>query len=435
MHTGDTIAAISSAVGPGARMIVRLSGSSAFQIARKLTSQSGLSTGAARSLLSFDGLRVPAWIYSFRAPRSVTGEDVVELHVPGNVLLVRMLLAKLIEQGARHAEAGEFTARAYFGGKLDLAEAEGVAATIAAASERELAAARQLLAGELSRRLAPIMDALAEALALVEAGIDFSDEDISFISTTDLQRRIRAAGESLSLLLTQSARFERLAHEPAVVLAGLPNAGKSTLLNALGGFDRAVVSAAEGTTRDAIWVHVTLPRGIVRVIDVAGLDERTADELGRQMQQAALREIEIADAVVLVHAVDEARPRPGLPREPNLIARTKSDLPGTRPPVSDREISVSALTGQGLDTLRVNLDRVCFGEVAAGAVLALNARHIECVTEAREALDQAVDSADQGAELAALHLRDALDALGRILGSVTPDDVLGLVFGRFCVGK
>lgn len=435
MHTGDTIAAISSAAGPAARMIVRLSGPAALQIARQFTSQSDLSAGAARTMLRFDAQCVPAWIYSFHAPRSVTGQDVVELHIPGNVLLAKMLLAELIKLGARHAEAGEFTARAYFSGKLDLAEAEGVAATIAAASERELAAARQLLAGELSRRLAPIMGALAEALALVEAGIDFSDEDISFISTPDLLQRIRAAGESLTLLLAQSARFERLAHEPAVVLAGLPNAGKSTLLNALGGFDRAVVSPAEGTTRDAIWVHAALPRGIVRVIDIAGLDERTAGELGRQMQRAALREIETADVVVLVHAVDEARPLPMLPREPNLVVRTKADLPGTPRHLSEREIAVSALTGLGLDTLRAKLDRVCFGEAAAGAVLALNARHIECVTEAREALNQAADTADQGAELAALHLRDALDALGRILGSVTPDDVLGLVFGRFCVGK
>src|SRR5687768_16377195 len=183
MHLGDTICAISSAVGPCARIVARLSGSDARTIASPIVPDIRLDRALASLVaLHFDDLIVPSWLYCFVAPRSYTGDDVIEFHLPGAVLLARMLLNELVERGARHADAGEFTARAYFNGRMDLSEAEGVAATIAAQSARELHAARQLMSGELARRLRPTLDLLADSLALVEVGIDFSEEDVSFLS-------------------------------------------------------------------------------------------------------------------------------------------------------------------------------------------------------------------------------------------------------------
>ncbi len=217
------------------------------------------------------GTLVPPKLFKFRhrfitfaGPHSYTGEEIVELHLPGNPLLARMLLEELIANGARAAEAGEFTARAYFAGKIDLTQAEGVAAAVHAQGEAELNASRQLLAGELTRRLKPLSDLMAETLALVEAGIDFVEEGISFLPADELRRRIGRIDDALEVIVRESARFERVSHEPTVVLAGRPNAGKSTLLNCLAGRTRAVVSATAGTTRDAIRAEVVLPRGVVR---------------------------------------------------------------------------------------------------------------------------------------------------------------------------
>lgn len=393
-----------------------------------------------RCALCFAELCVPAAVYTFQGPRSATGEDVVEYHLPGNALLARMLLDELVRHGgARRAEPGEFTARAYFNGRVDLAEAEGVAATIAAQNERELDAARRLLSGELARRLRPITDLLAEALGLVEAGIDFSEEDISFITSSDAALRVRAARDAMTSLVRDSTRFERLAHEPAVVLIGRPNAGKSTLLNALAGTERAIVSPHAGTTRDAIWAHVRLPRGIVRMIDVAGLDDSRESEIDRKMRAIALHALETADVVVLVREAPDDRPPPHMARAADVSVVSKDDLRAARPVDAPATIAVSAVTGAGLSDLRDRLDAMCFGGPGGSGetALALNVRHVECIDDAIEAIDRAAEriSAGDGCELLALELREALDALGQILGSVTPDDVLGRIFSSFCIGK
>jgi tRNA modification GTPase len=273
MSPSDTIAAISSAVGTAARMIVRVSGPLAPRLAADLTlSPDEPPPSATYTKLHFANLTLPAWLFVFRAPRSYTGDDLVEFHLPGNPLLARILLDHLRENGARDAEPGEFTARAFFNGRLDLIEAEGVAATIAAGNEAELAAARQLMAGELARRLKPLIDLVAETLALVEVGIDFSDEDVTFLSPQQFAQRVDAADGMLAEFVAQSGRFERLTHEPSFVLIGRPNAGKSTLLNALARQARAVVSPVAGTTRDVLSAEVALEQGIVRVLDAAGLE-------------------------------------------------------------------------------------------------------------------------------------------------------------------
>ncbi len=458
MDTSDTIVAISSAIGVGARMIVRLSGQNARQLARaqidRTPSQATSSTdampdlpeltaGAHRERLRICDISVPSQLLVFAAPKSVTGDDVVEFHMPGSVVLARMLMDELISAGARAAQAGEFTARAYFNGKLDLTEVEGVAASIASGNESELQASRRLASGELTARLKPITNLVAETLALIEAGIDFSDEGISFLARNEVQSRLDSQEQNLRDLMAMSTRLEKLSHECRIVLAGRPNSGKSTLLNALSNRARAIVSGEAGTTRDALSAQVALPGGMVTVVDVAGLDgsaleppSMTQDgsdhqrDIESQMRSRALREITRADVVVLVQELGDTREPIHLPVTPNLTVRTKCDRREKIPNV----LCISARTGEGLDDLKLELSKLVFERDSIGD-LTLNARHVRLLTDACDAIARAQSALDTGPEFVALELRIALDRLGEVTGAITPDDVLGRIFATFCIGK
>ena len=414
-------------------MIVRVSGPETAKIFERIAP--AVIAPASRTILHISGMNIPSWVYQFKSPRSFTGDDLIELHLPGNPLLARMALDQLIKLGARQAEPGEFTARAYFNGRIDLSQAEGVAAIIAAGSRAELSAAAQLAGGELSRRLRPAMDALVETLAQVEAEIDFSDQDVPFVAGDELLRAIREIDAHLESLLQQSARFDRLSHEPTIVLAGRPNAGKSTLLNALAQADRAIVSPISGTTRDALSATVALPSGIVRLVDVAGLDEGDSSvEIDAQMRRRAEEEIHAADLVMLVCDASDSEPAISLPRSADLTIWTKIDLTGSR----GKPLEISALTGQGMEQLRCELDALAFARNATSEVgtLALNARHIRAITAGRDALGRSIEQAKaQNIELVAAELRGTLDELGLVLGVVSPDDLLGKIFSTFCIGK
>lgn len=472
MRYGDTIAAISSASGPAARMILRLSGPEAAAIAARSVDLQAPPppASATRVRIAIRGFTFAGWLYYFRSPRSYSGEDLIEFHIPGNPLLAKLLLEELLRAGARAAEPGEFTARAYFNERLDLTEAEGVAATIAASNEQELAAARRLFSGELARRVAPAVEALAGTLALLEVGIDFSDEDVSFLSAPELIARIDAVDAMLAALLGESTRFERLSHEPTVVLVGRPNAGKSTLLNALAGHDRAVVSPVAGTTRDALSAEIALSRGIIRLIDIAGLEEqspsaRAGEEIDAKMRDHAMRALQEADWLLLVRDITDSRPPIPLPREPDLLVLSKADLPRAFPSpdasglkkmqenvhsfvpqatdgsMTPRQISpentirVSAPTGEGLGALRSALESLCFGASAGASGLALTVRHVQAVEDARAALARSRLASSAGPEYVAQDLREALDALGQITGRISSDDLLGRIFSAFCIGK
>ncbi len=482
MITGDTIAAISSSAGPAARMIVRLSGPTARSIVAELAAVGLPRPTAMRANLRFRGWTLPAWLYVFNAPRSYTGEDLVEVHLPGNPLLARLFLQELIRAGARQADPGEFTARAYFNGRMNLTEAEGVAATISAHGEDELRAARRLMSGELTRQLARPIDELAEVLALVEVSIDFSEEDVSFLTPEEIRRRVDTVGDALRQLVRDSTRFESLSHEIEFVLVGRPNAGKSTLLNALCGHERAVVSAVAGTTRDVLSAEVALRRGMVRISDAAGLADDSASGAGAmvgsedetmsasrrqagtlaplesasargvcgdsrssqmstiiatRMREQSLRTLERADCVILVRDIADDLPVLQLSRTPDLVVRSKADRAGSMASIlpGDDVLLVSAVTGQGMVELRSRLDSLAFGR-AGGSSLALNVRHLSAIDEALGALARAAELAggDQ-AEMLAFELRAGLDALGGIVGQVSPDDVLTRVFAAFCIGK
>ena len=439
MFHGDTIAAISSVLAPAARIIVRLSGPRAREIACAISNLSELPpASASQASLAFHNLFCPGWIYSFTSPHSYTGEDCVEFHLSGSPVLAKLLLDELYRRGARAAEPGEFTARAFFNGKLGLTEAEGVAATIAANNETELRAARQLLAGELSRRLLPISESLAQTLALIEVGIDFSEEDVTFLANEEVSERIRDADEALADLLEQSGRFEQLTHEPRIVFAGRPNAGKSSLINALAGRSRAVVSNVAGTTRDVLTAPVDLPSGRVLLTDVAGLEGNSRNEIDQKMQQHAASAIESADHVVCIHDITDTNPPLELSRKPDLIVFTKSDLaPGAHRGLRRADgINVSSKNGEGIDRLRAALDRLAFAINSTGATLTINRRHLLAINSTREALSRAAAKVTENSpELVAMDLRDVLDSLGSVVGQVTTDDILGRVFSAFCIGK
>jgi tRNA modification GTPase len=292
------------------------------------------------------------------------------------------------------------------------------------------------MAGELAKRLRPLMDRLAETLGLVEVGIDFSDEDVTFLPQEEVARRAAAIDASLADLVAESDRLERLSAEPTVVLVGRPNAGKSTLLNALAGHDRAVVSPVAGTTRDLLTAEVPLLRGLIRLTDAAGLDDGPAlhasdarAHVESEMRRRALEAVQSADLVVLVVAADDDRPRIHVGRGVDLVVHTKSDLAVV--PIG--HLAVCAPAGDGLPRLREKLDELAFGRSTASHRLAINRRHLHHIDAARAALGRA--QAAPAVELTALELRDALDSLGAVLGAISPDDVLGLVFSRFCIGK
>ncbi len=432
----DTIAAISSSILASARIVVRMSGPASQSIASEISNLKSPAGGTAQQcMLAFANLQCPGWLYTFRAPRSYTGEDSVEFHLPGSPVLARLLLDDLSRKGARPAEAGEFTSRAFFNGKIGLTEAEGVAATIAASNESELRAARQLMAGELTKRLTPISESLAQTLALIEVGIDFTEEDVTFLAADEVAERITDADEALADLLEQTGRFEQLTHEPSIVFAGRPNAGKSSLINALTGQSRAVVSQVAGTTRDVLTAPLDLPSGRVQLSDVAGLESTGADTINQQMQQQAARAIAAADFVVLIKDCTDSTPAIELPRPTDLLVLTKSDLQTETPDVHPG-LRVSSKTGDGLEAVRTALDRLVLANNSAGSTLSLNRRHLLAIETARESLSRAAARVTENAsELVAMDLRDVLDALGSITGQVTPDDILGRVFSAFCIGK
>ena len=455
MDHQQTIVALSSAPPPAHRCIIRLSGEKAREIALGIFNPDGqpIARRWMAGSVRLDGLCVPGALILFESPASYTGQDAAEIHTPGSVWLVGALLKALQAAGARQAEPGEFTARAYFTGKMDLTAAEGISAAIAAQNEAELRAARSLLAGELATRVKAMCDRLAHLLALLEAGIDFTDEmsdqDISFITESDLRRRILDLHGELGALLRDSPRLERLSHEPRMLLLGRPNAGKSSLLNLLAGTSRAVVSDVAGTTRDILECPVVLPDGVVRLLDVAGVEDPAHDttpdnstaQISRMMALQAENARRSADFRIGVVDVTDTRPWIFSEHEIDLLIFTKSDKlkdvtapAGTARGLSLPVVTVSVLGGQGFDDLRAVLGRVAFSRSSSSG-LALTTRHVQALRVAEASLSSVIRQDLADPEVVALLLKETLGALASISGEVTPDDILGKVFANFCIGK
>ena len=393
---------------------------------------------------------LPCLALIFHAPHSYTGEHSAELQLPGNPLLLGRVVDALIDSArrraidARRAAAGEFTARAFIGGKMTLAEAEGVAAMIAAQSDAELRAARLLSSGKLATFARSLSDRLAAALALVEAGIDFTDqEDVVPISPADLYAQVTALHDEVRAQMEHAIGMEQLEAIPWVVLNGAPNAGKSTLFNALLGHERAVVSDIAGTTRDVLAEPLTITTdhgpAEVMLIDLAGSDLQES-VLNRQMQTVAQQALERAELIIRCVPVDEGD---AVSPPDEILVRTKADLADDAAPAG--AILVSAVTGRGLDDLVARIaDRLADRAVSLAAdAVALQPRHDAALRSALQGLAEAGaliaphqhDHALTEPELVASALRLALDDLAALAGDVTADDVLGRIFATFCVGK
>jgi tRNA modification GTPase len=442
-----TIAAVATPPGVGAVSLVRLSGPAAVAVAdlasagqaSRLVPRSAQRCrilDAAANVLD-DGLMVV-----FRAPNSYTGEDCVEFSGHGGMLVTRDVLARLLACGAVAAGPGEFTQRAFVNGKLDLTQAEGVMDLIAAQSRLALRAARCQLEGALGRRIAAARDEVLETLAHLEAWIDFPEEDIHPQTGESLRAGVRTVLATLDALLATADQGRVLREGARSVIFGAPNVGKSSLLNRLLGFERAIVSEVPGTTRDTIEETVTLHGIPLRLVDTAGV-RLAGDCLEAAGIQRTERQIEAAD--LLLEVVDASTPRgaaSGLPATGamRLLILNKSDLgehPSWRGAVAVR---LSCASGTGFDALADAIrDALHFNDAEWGdQAIAINTRHQASLQSARSALRAALAllaCPDQHPELAAIDLRDALDALGEILGRVDTEDLLGVIFSRFCIGK
>ena len=381
----DTIVAVSSPAGSAARGIVRISGPQAFDIAGQLfRADQGAALGdrpshrrlAGELEIDRDCPRVPVVAYVFKAPKSYTGQDLIEFHLPGSVLVLNLAVGRLLEAGARQAQPGEFTARAFANGRMDLTEAEGVAAVIKARSDAQLAAANRLMHGAVSKRIHHLRERLADLLALIEAEIDFSEEEITFITAEQLARQTAALGEELKKIRARGLSEEQLNVLPTVALVGPPNVGKSRLLNRLSGLDRAICSPVAGTTRDMLSAPLELARCEALLVDMAGLGQ-AGSPIDRQAHELACSVAGQADLVVFVIdlCTEPVEPRldllEDLPerRAPVIYTANKVDLldrgeasarcQALRAEFNDVVLPISARTGEGLDRLRGLIEANC----------------------------------------------------------------------------
>ncbi|MBI5317117.1 MAG: tRNA uridine-5-carboxymethylaminomethyl(34) synthesis GTPase MnmE [Nitrospirae bacterium] len=469
----DTICAIATPAGQGGIGIVRLSGPQALSIASqvvRLRSGDSLSSvsshtlhladlvipalekhgevRAVRNRLPVSGLIDEALVVYMKAPRSFTAEDVVEIQSHGGMLVLELVCRVCLESGARMAEPGEFTKRAFLNGRLDLSQAEAVLDTIRAASSAGLNIAQRQLRGDLAHEIEQARASLLTVLAHVEAGIDFVDEDISFLQQDEFVRIVSHARVVVQKL-EATARDGRILKEGAhVVILGRPNVGKSSLLNRLLKEERAIVTAIPGTTRDVIEESIDIDGVMIHLADTAGMRE-TDDVVEREGIRRARAAQDEADLLLVV--VDGSVPLTSDDREllrsvrdrKHMVLLNKADLAETverDPTLTDRLVYImSAKTGMGIEVVKSALlaQLVSGGFEAGESLMVTNARHRDALRRASTSLDQALESVRGGmaGELISIDVRAAADALGEITGAITTDEILGRIFSEFCVGK
>lgn len=450
MSDRDTICAPATAGGVAAVAVVRISGPEAVAVLDRLTGGPARTWPTRRAVLApvvdADGPIDEALVTVFRAPASYTGEDVVELGLHGSPYIVQRVLQAAVKAGARLARPGEFTLRAYLNRKLDLSQAEAVADLIAGQSAAAHRLAMQQLRGGYSAHIDALRQQLIDFCALIELELDFGEEDVTFARRDELDTLLVDL-IGLCTGLIDSFRYGNAVKQGVpVAIVGAPNSGKSTLLNALLQEDRAIVSDIPGTTRDTVEETITLDGIQFRFIDTAGLRE-TGDTVERMGIERSYRKAREAAIVVLLGdaaALNEdafltqaALLRERIGEGPQLLpVLNKSDL--AEAGRSARVMRISARTGQGLDTLKAAFMRhVQALHHDEGGVVVTNARHVEALAHARQALEDARAGLSQGisGDLLAVDLRRAMHHLGEITGRISPDDVLGSIFGRFCIGK
>ena len=442
----DTIAAIATAAGAAGVGILRLSGPRARAIGEAIADKR-LAPRAIRyaRFTDAEGEAIDdGLVLYFAAPHSYTGEDVVELQAHGSPVLLARLLQRCQTLGARSARPGEFTERAFLNGKLDLAQAEAVADLIAAGSEAAARAARRSLDGEFSRRVEAVVEGLMRLRVHIEAALDFPDEEIDFLAAPELRQRLQTVDDDLATLRRDADRGQRLVDGLHAVIVGAPNAGKSSLLNALAGEERAIVTDIAGTTRDLLREVIRVDGVELTLVDTAGLRE-ASDAIEAEGIRRARGELARADLAVIVLDDREPQARPAVVDSvANLPARlwlhNKCDLSGQAPRRELRDdgehLWLSARTGAGLDLLHRALRAAAGGGDGAAGSFSARARHVEALARAAQHLGEATTRLRAGAgELAAEEARRAQDALGEITGRIEADQLLGRIFASFCIGK
>jgi len=444
MTAADTIAAIATAPGTGGIGIVRLSGTRALAIAEEL-SQSELKPGKIqfRSFTDAAGVAIDHGLcLFFKSPYSFSGEDCVEIQAHGGPIVLDMLLERVCALGARLARAGEFSERAFLNGKVDLTQAEAIADLIESGSRAASRAAMRSLEGRFSQQVNELVDGIVELRTYIEAALDFAEEEIDFLASSDVGQRLDAALNGLQTLLLHAEQGRTLQEGLGVALAGLPNAGKSSLLNYLAGYEAAIVTEIEGTTRDVLREHISL-RGIpIRINDTAGLRE-SDNPVEREGIRRAWESIGQAD--VVIYLVDASK---GITdADQRIIAElgntrlqlvySKCDLLAADHPSDPQCLYLSTLTGSGMDLL---IDRIT-GQVADfnqdNHAFMARRRHVDALQRALHSLQQAARSfaTSRSGELVAEDLRAAQQSLNEITGEFTSDDLLGKIFSSFCIGK
>lgn len=442
----DTIAAIASAAGAAGVGVVRISGPAAPTIAQTLLGRPAQPRHAHFAAFrdAGGGLIDRGLLLHFPAPYSYTGEHVLELQGHGSPVLLDALLRRVCELGARLARPGEFTERAFLNGKLDLAQAEAVADLIASRSHTAARAALQSMEGVFSRKVESLLQALIVCRVHIEAAIDFPEEEIDFLADPAIARQLESPRAELADLLREAQRGLRLHDGLRVAIIGRPNVGKSSLLNALAGSERAIVNAAAGTTRDVLRENLDLDGIALELADTAGLRD-TDDEVEREGVRRARNELQRADVALLVtdaqHADDDLALFDDLPQQiERLVLVNKIDLDATvahgEQRNHDQWLWASVKTGEGLDALRAALRQLAGAGGGEGAFSARR-RHVLALQSVGAHLDRTAQllGKQRAGELAAEELRQAQQALGEITGSYSSDDLLGAIFGSFCIGK
>jgi tRNA modification GTPase len=453
----DTVAAIATPLGEGGLAVVRISGAQALAVADKSflpVGKNSLRPSIAPTHTIHFGTIIrggktidEVLLAVLRAPRTFTREDTVEISCHGGILPAKLVLDTILENGARLAQPGEFTRRAFLNGRLDLAQAEAVADLIHSRTELALAAANEQLAGKLSQRINKLRDDLMKTLAHVEAHIDFPDEDISPDTKEKLLQRLESGIAFMDELSRTANEGQILRRGIRAAIVGRPNAGKSSLLNQLLGHDRAIVSPIPGTTRDTIEETANI-RGLpVVFIDTAGLREARDDVEVEGIRRS--RE-SLAKAEFILHVLDAGEPLTGADEiylaefaaKKRILVRNKTDLPNKLnlpEEISGPLVDVCCLSGQGIEALKDAIKELVWaGKIEAGMLqVMINSRHQEALGRARVATLRTLDAlrADATLELVALDLRIAVNAVGEIVGKTATEDLLDSIFSQFCIGK
>ena len=447
MTVPDTIAAVSTAPGEGAIALVRVSGANAVGVADKIFHDKEMPSQFEPRVQHFgeifgsDGRLIDQVVLSVhRAPASYTGEDLIEISCHGGMLVSAKVLEACLHAGARAARPGEFTERAFLNGKMDLTQAEAVIDLIRAKTDLALRSATEQLEGRLGEQIRKIRDELVELLAHINASIDFSEEGITPDEGETLRVRLGSIREEIAALLATADQGRILREGVRVVIYGATNAGKSSLLNRLLGYDRVIVSDTHGTTRDTIEETFNLDGVPIRLLDTAGLRTSTS-ELEREGIARTEKSLQLAD--LRLHIADRNMPKPPhfeeRVRDSNeIIVLNKSDLVENSDWKDFHGVRISCLTGEGLSGLQKEiLARITKQNLKPESPVAINTRHRDCLRRALESCDRASTAQAEGLspEYAAIHLNEALRAVGEVIGVVDVEQILDSVFSQFCIGK